>query len=439
MQLKSQSTGNPLKNVSLTEKLTLATTALLGASANAQQVDAEWNYSASLLAYSEPDRVSATELIVTADKAYGDAAKLDLKVVLDSLTGASANGAIEQDNPQTFTRPSGKGQFVTAANTTPLDDTFKDTRLQIAASWTDSITEQSRYTIATNLSREYDYRSVGASGELAWDLNQKNTTLSAGLSFASDEILPEGDIPLAFSSMVIDQGQFVTEDEYWNAFDATRIAESDTVKTSELLLGWTQVINRRMLVQLNYGYADMQGYMTDPFKLLSVVDENGQTLDLVYENRPDSRTQHSLFALTKYHFEESIFDLSYRYISDDWDINSHTIDTHWRFLGDNNSYWEPHFRLYQQGAAEFYQPFLSQAEAVPGFASADYRLGDMTAFTVGLKYGFQLDSGDRAEIRLEYYKQTPNEANQPDGIAGLEDLELYPEVDALILQFNYYF
>lgn len=438
MQLKSHSTGNPLKNVSLTEKLTLATTALLGVSANAQQVDAEWNYSASLLAYSEPDRVSATELIVTADKAYGDAAILDLKVVLDSLTGASANGAIEQNNPQTFTRPSGKGQFVTAANTTPLDDTFKDTRLQIAASWTDSITEQSRYTIATNLSREYDYRSVGASGELAWDLYQKNTTLSAGLSFASDEVLPEGDIPLAFSSMVIDQGQFVTEDEYWNAFDATRIAESDTVKTSELLLGWTQVINRRMLVQLNYGYADMQGYMTDPFKLLSVVDENGQTQDLVYENRPDSRTQHSLFALTKYHFEESIFDLSYRYISDDWEMKSHTIDSHWRFMTKGGSFWEPHVRIYLQDAAEFYQPFLAQSQTTPEFASADYRVGDMSAMTVGLKFGFQLDGGERAEVRLEYYRQTPNKANQPS-VTGLENIDLYPEVDALILQFNYYF
>jgi len=438
MQLKNQSTGSPLKNVSLAEKLTLATTALLGASANAQQVDAEWNYSASLLAYSEPDRVSATELIVTADKAYGDAAKLDLKVVLDSLTGASANGAIEQDNPQTFTRPSGKGQFVTAANNTPLDDTFKDTRLQIAASWTDSITEQSRYTIATNLSREYDYRSVGASGELAWDFNQKNTTLSAGLSFASDEILPEGDIPLAFSSMVIDQGQFVTEDEYWNAFDATRIAESDTVSTSELLLGWTQVINRQMLVQLNYGYADMQGYLTDPFKLLSVVDDNGQTQDLVYENRPDSRTQHSLFALTKYHFDESIFDLSYRYISDDWEMKSHTIDSHWRFMTEGGSFWEPHVRIYLQDAAEFYQPFLAQSQTTPEFASADYRIGDMSAMTVGLKYGFQLEGGERAEVRLEYYRQTPNKANQ-SSVSGLENIELYPEVDALILQFNYYF
>jgi len=430
---------NSKKTINLTEKLALAATALVGASAHAQENDAEWNFSTSALAYSEPDRVSAAELIFTADKAYGDAGLFNFKIVLDSLTGSSANGAIEQNTAQTFTRPSGKGQFVIDANTTPLDDTFRDTRVQINASWTDALAEDMRYTVGTNLSKEYDYQSLSVNAEIAKDFNQKNTTLSAGLSFGSDQVTPEGDIPLAFSSMVIDQGQFASDDEYWAAFDATRIDDSDSITTSELLVGWTQVVNRRMLMQFNYGYADTSGYLTDPFKVLSVVDNTGITQDLVYENRPDSRAQHSLFALTKYHLDESIFDVSYRYITDDWDIQSHTIDTHWRFFTGNNSFWEPHFRFYQQGAAEFYQPFLAQAEAVPGFASADYRVGDMTAFTVGLKYGFQLSGGDRAEVRLEYYKQTPNKANQPSGVTGLDNLDLYAEVDALILQFNYYF
>ena len=434
---KSGRTSN--RKVNLTEKLALAATALVGVNANAQENDAEWDFSASTLAYSEPDRVSAAELIFTADKVYGDTGLLNLKVVLDSLTGSSANGAIEQNTAQTFTRPSGKGQFVTEANSTPLDDTFKDTRLQVNAAWTDALADEMRYTIGTNLSREYDYQSISFSGEIAKDFNQKNTTISAGLSFGSDQVAPEGDIPIALSSMVIDQGQFANDEAYWDAFDATRGDDSDSITTSELLLGWTQVVNRRMLMQFNYGYADTSGYLTDPFKVLSVVDNSGVTQDIVYESRPDSRTQHSIFALTKYHFEESIFDISYRYITDDWEIQSHTIDTHWRFLSNNNSFWEPHFRFYQQSAAEFYQPFLAQSEVTPNFASADYRVGDMTAFTLGLKYGFQLDGGDRAEIRLEYYKQTPNKANQPQGVSGLDNLELYPEVDALIAQFNYYF
>jgi len=438
MQLNTKATCLN-KTINLAEKLTLAATALVGGAAHAQDVDSEWDYSASVLAYSETDRVSAVEIIGTADKNYGDSANLAMKLVLDSLTGSSANGAIEQNTPQTFTRPSGNGQFVIDANDTPLDDTFRDTRVQFNISWTDALAEEMRYTVGSNLSKEYDYTSISINGEIARDFNQKNSTLSAGLSFGADQVSPEGDIPFAFSSMVVDLGQFANDAEYRSAFDATRSNDSDDITTAELLVGWTQVVNRKMLMQFNYGYADTSGYLTDPFKVLSVVNGLGETQDLVYENRPDSRTQHSLFGLMKYHLDNSIFDLSYRYISDDWEIQSHTIDTHWHFFAGDGSFWEPHIRFYQQDAAEFYTPFLAQAAITPEFASADYRVGEMTAVTLGLKYGFQISNGDRAEIRLEYYKQSPTKANEPGGIANLEGLDFYPEVDALILQFNYYF
>ncbi len=442
MQLDSKKQNKPntrRKSASLTDKLTLASTALLGMSAQAQEVDAEWKYSASLLGYTEPDRVSATELIVAADKVFGDSAIANIKVVLDSLTGASANGAIEQSDVQTFTRPSGKGQYQTPAFTAPLDDTFKDTRLQINASWSDVYSQQSRYTLATNLSREYDYRSIGVSGELAWDFDRKNTTLSAGLSYANDEIIPEGGIPLAFASMVIDQGQYDSRDDYWSDFDLTRKGRKRTTETKEVLLGWTQVINRRTLIQVNYGFADMQGYLTDPFKVISRVDLNGNTQDLVYEGRPSTRKQQSLFGLMKYHFDDSIFDLSYRFIRDDWGMRSHTFDSHWRFLNSKSDFWEIHLRLYQQSETDFYQPFLLQSEPLPTYASSDYRIGKMDAYTIGLKYGFELGHGDSAEVRLEFYQQQPKESIMPNNVSGIEPLTLYPRLDALILQINYFF
>ncbi len=427
----------------LAEKLVLAATALIGGNVAANAIetnnDDDWQYSASILTYSEVDRVSAFEVITTADKIYGDSQKLSLKLVLDTLTGASANGAIEQSNVQTFTRPSGKGQFDTAANSTPLDDTFRDTRVQFNVSWTDAITEQSRYTVGSNLSKEYDYQSISANGELAFDFYNKNSTLAVGLSLGVDQYNPEGKIPIAFSSMVVDQGQFASRDDYWTAFDLTRSDSSDTTTTSELLIGWTQVISRKMLVQFNYGYANTSGYLTDPFKILSVVDLLGETQDLVYENRPDSRVQNSLFGLMKYHLDDSILNLSYRYLSNDWEIKSNTIDLRWHFFADNDSFWEPHLRFYQQDAAEFYTPFLADSAPLPEYASADYRLGEMNAVTVGLKYGFKVNGDSRAEVRLEYYQQSNSAANQVTGIENLQGFDLYPDVEAIILQFNYIF
>lgn len=435
--------------LSLADKLAVAAAALVATSAGADSAAAdataaedEWEFVGSVLAYSEPDRVSAAEFIFSADKNYSDTAKFSYKVVLDSLTGASASGAIEQNQVQTFTRPSGRGQYTIAAQETPLDDTFKDTRAQFNVSWTDALTETTRYTVGSNLSKEYDYQSLSFNAELARDFDRRNTTLSVGVSLAADTVDPEGGRPLAFSSMA-ERGQFVDDDAYMTAFNDTRVDGQGDLDTAELLLGWTQIVNRRMVMQLNYSYADVSGYLTDPFKILSVVDNNAVTQQYLYEKRPESRTQHTIFAATKYHLDDSVLDFSYRYLTNDWEIDSHTLDFRWHlFSGDADSnagsFWEPHVRFYQQSAADFYYPYLVEGEALPEFASADYRIGEMTAVTLGLKYGLVLSGGNRAEIRAEYYKQTPKAAGA-EKVAAVEAFDIYPEVDALILQFTYFF
>ncbi len=384
-----------LTNKKLAEKLALAATALVGLTAHGEEADNEWDFSMSLLGYQEIDRVSAVEAIFNAEKDYGDSGHASYKIVIDTLTGSSANGAIEQNTPQTFTHPSGKERYGIDANETPLDDIFHDTRVQINAAWTDAISEDYRYTVGTNLSKEYDYASVSLNGQIARDLNQKNSTVSFGLSGGVDQYDPEGKIPIPFSSMAI-RNQFPSRSAFRSAFNDTRGKESDRITTLETLLGWTQVVNRRMLMQFNYGFSYTDGYLTDPFKILSVVNTSGITQDLIYEKRPDTKAQHSVFGLMKYHLDNSVFDASYRFLTNDWGITSHTIDTHWHFYSSGGSFWEPHIRFYQQGAADFYQPFLAQGTDLPKFASADYRVGEMTAMTVGLKYGFQVGWGGQS-------------------------------------------
>jgi hypothetical protein len=85
--------------------------------------------------------------------------------------------------------------------------------------------------------------------------------------------------------------------------------------------------------------------------------------------------------------DSGIADISYLYATEDWDINSHTINSRFRFNLSDNTYIQPHFRYYQQSTAEFYHLFLLEGSSLPTFASADYRSGEMTAYTIGLKYG----------------------------------------------------
>ncbi|WP_416308620.1 DUF3570 domain-containing protein [Neptunicella sp. SCSIO 80796] len=420
--------------------LAVATCALLGTSSQVVAADNDegWQFDTALLYYGETDRVTAVETVLNASKDFGDQHIFNGKIVVDALTGASASGAVAQPEVQTFTRPSGKGQYQIKASETPLDDTFHDTRVQIDAQWTQPILPETRLSSGVHVSKEYDYLSVALNASLARDFNQKNTTVSAGLSYAFDSIDPEGGRPLALSAMVVNQGQFESEQDYQNAFDATRQEGSDNKDTVDLLLGVTQVINRRMLMQFNYGLSQIDGYLSDPFKVVSVVDTQGITQQLLYENRPDSRTRHNFYWQTKYAMDSGVADLSYRFSTDDWEIDSHTIDSKLRFNLTANSYIQPHFRYYQQSAADFYTPFINQQEAIPEFASADYRVGEMTAYTVGVKYGMQLDDGNELAFRLEYYQQTPK--NNGVNIPGvLQQQDLFPSVKAIIAQVSYRF
>lgn len=414
--------------------LATATCALLGNSTPVA-AEEEWQFDTALMQYAEVDRVMATEAIIAGKKTFGNDEVLSLKLTIDALTGASPNGAVAQSSPQTFTRPSGNGQYIVKAEDTPLDDTFKDTRVQLTGQWTQPILQDYTVSVGGNFSKEYDYLSASVNGNIAKDFNQKNTMISAGMSYAYDIIEPEGGIAKPLTELVIsDFGQ----PNFDEVFDQTRMGSDETKTTTDLLFGVTQVINRQMIVQLNYSYSTTSGYLTDPFKVVSLVNDNGEAQSYLYENRPDERTKHAFFGQTKYHFNNGVLDASYRYMTDDWEIDSHTFDFKYFMPFDNGHYIEPHIRMYTQSAAEFYQPFIQQGEKLPNFVSADYRIGELDTYTLGLKYGIPMSNGNQLAFRLEYYHQTPK-SNGTEAIGQLKDLELYEEVDAIIAQVTYSF
>ena len=174
------------------------------------------------------------------------------------------------------------------------------------------------------------------------------------------------------------EDEFDSSDAYWNAFDQTRQQGSETKSTLDLLLSFTQVINRRTVMLFNYSYSQASGYLTDPFKLISVVNSDGITQENLYEVRPDKRLRHSLFWQTKHALDSGVADVSYRYSNDDWGVDSHTIESRFRYNLTDHSYLQPHVRYYLQSAADFYQPFFLEGETLPQYASADYPIGDMT-------------------------------------------------------------
>lgn len=435
-----------LATKSFATALSVATCTLLGSNAQANTPDdntSEWQFESAVMYYGEAERVQALEGIFAATRTFDEEQILNLKLTVDSLTGASANGAVAQSDVQTFTRPSGKGYYQVKPGEIPLDDTFRDTRVQLNGQWTQPLGRLYTVSGGVHLSNEYDYLSLGVNSSIARDFNNRNTTLSAGFSFALDTISPEGGIPDALTTMPnysLGQGGEIGwgSEESKAAFDLSRSREDDEKTTLDLLFGITQVINKDLITQFNYSYSQVDGYMTDPFKVVSVVDSDGRTTHNVYESRPDSRQKNSVFAQAKYHLSGSVIDVSYRYFWDDWQIKSNTIDFRYWLPFNHGGYLEPHIRYYTQEAADFYKPFINDAQELPLFMSADYRVGDLAATTLGLKYGHPNTDGTEWSVRLEWYHQTSNDVGKAlPGSLTADDV--YSDVDALILQFNYKF
>ena len=125
-------------------------------------------------------------------------------------------------------------------------------------------------------------------------------------------------------------------------------------------------------------------------------------------------------------------------MTDDWDIDSHTVDVHYRWPLSDDVYLEPHLRWYSQSSAEFYRLSLINGDPLPTYASSDYRLGEFDAITAGLKFGWKTRNDNDMSVRVEWYQQMGSVAG--DQLIGNQSLrDNYPDLNALIVQFSYRF
>ena len=438
--------------------LATATCALLGTNMPQPAMAMEpllkdWEYESALLYYTEQKRVTAVEPVISGKKDLGNDQYLTLKFVVDSLSGASANGAVPTNKVQTFGSPSGQSSYTVAPNETPLDPTFQDTRFAGNVLWEKPTTRQLKALFGASFSSETDYSSLGVSGTLTYDANNKNTTFSLGASYNRDSVSPTGGTPQAFTPVPTgatgDGGEGEGENE------GSSFGSGNTKNVSDLMFGITQILSRQTLMQLNYSYGKSSGYLTDPYKLLSVVDSNGDLIscsnpavnftcptagDLyLYEKRPDSRIRQSVYWKINHQFTDDVAYLSYRYYWDDWGIKSHTVDLHYRYQIGHHTYLQPHLRYYKQTAANFYHYFLLNTvnpQDLPDYASADYRLGAMTTKTIGLLYGAELSKRSEFTFRAEYIQQS-GDSHPAEAVGKLRNYDLFPTINAYVLQLGY--
>ena len=331
--------------------------------------------------------------------------RVNLKAVLDTMSGSTPSGAVKTSGgSDTVTGASGGGgSAITDPNASALAK-FDDTRLAISLNWTHS--HQNNWTVDYNgaVSVENDYRSFGGAITVNKETEKKDYKFTVGLAGTYDQIyrVGVGGTPVPLTQIA--DNQFAGEGEK---------------STTDLILGLTHIINRRTVGQVNLAYSLSSGYLTDPYKVFSVVDEpTGVPIDdsSYFEGRPGDRQRASItFHLNHQLYpSNNILHGSYRYYTDDWEVDSHTLDLNYRFRFANTNWLEPRIRLYTQTKAYFYQNqfYVDDAGAsdpttkFPEYISADYRLDDMSSVTPGIRYGQENGKDGQLRARLEYMYQS---------------------------------
>jgi hypothetical protein len=359
----------------------------MATSAQGQTATPDWQLEASTLYYGEKDRTRIVEPVVRATRLFSDRQSVSIGFGFDSMTGASPTGARPSGAIQTTTTPSGNINTVPAGNT-PLSP-FRDQRYALDLAWQQPLGRVLQSTAGFHFSHEKDYRSLGSSGTLSAELLERTLTLTIGGGYNRDRVTPEGGTHVG-----------LTEDSLLAG------SPDNPKRVTSAMAGVSRVLSRRWLVGLNASRSWESGYLTDPYKMVSLFGSADTTTGQLSEKRPSDRDRKDVMGSSVYHFTEDVVYASYRYYWDDWGLRSHTADLKYRHELGHGHYLQPHFRYYTQTQADFFTWGLEANAPLPAFASSDERLAPFHTMTYGLKYGLPLPgSASELGLRVEYMRR----------------------------------
>jgi hypothetical protein len=394
-----------------------------------------WTMEQATLVYKEVDQVQVIEPVLRLKRQLAGEREIALRFGFDAMSGASPNGGTSSNVRQTFTSPSGNS-YSAQPGELPRR-TFHDERFSGGIEYTMPLRPLLKLTSGANFSVETDYLSLGLSSSIAWELNQRHTTLNAGLSLNQDTVSPEGGLPVGL--------EHVSQRE--------ENSESDSKTLVDGLIGVTQVMNERWLLQVNLGMGHDSGYMTEPYKGVSVLDADGVPETepggdplMLNERRPDSRSRNTLLVRNMLHLGRDVLHVAWRMYHDDWGVDSHSLDLkYWlkpdSFFGRHDWSFRPHIRWATQTAADFYQPWLGSdeyADYTPASSldlSSDHRLGEMESLTAGLRVDFPETALGRFWLKPEYMVQRWA-LNEPIP-AGLGSSDPIPDLKVMMVTLGF--
>jgi hypothetical protein len=331
----------------------------------------------AVLGYKERGLMKVTEPILWGRVQFLDVWEVRASAAVDIITGAS---------PQLVTNASGHPvQSISGAS---INDRRNTGDLKVTRRFGDLSIAASR-----SLSKEEDYHSKAFGLEARLDLNQRNTTVTAGYGASNDRVLSSDNASL-----------------------------NERRDTREYLVGVTQVLSPTALAQSTLSVTRGHGWYNDPYKLTFTFPAAGGLVLLAADRRPDHRETVAWLTRLRKHFPEQggTLQADYRFYRDDWGIRSHTVEVAWQQpLGERWSL-RPGLRYYTQDAADFYSPTIPLSR--PAILSSDQRLGAFGGISPSLRAEVRLDHGITVEGTIGYMHNARNLHLGGEGSPAFETL-----------------
>jgi hypothetical protein len=226
-------------------------------------------------------------------------------------------------------------------------------------------------TLSGGVSVEDDYTSINFGFNREKSFNQKNTTFSWGLAMNNDTSDP-------------------------TSTSATPDPKKEHKQAGTFSVGFAQVIDRASAIQTSLVYQYSDGYLDDPYKLVSAGGVNRADL------RPGTKSQFSWLTRYRHHFKAAKGSLhaDYQFYWDTWDVSSHTFELGWYQTLFDRVTLSPTLRYYTQSGARFYAPFFASTLPADRNASSDYRLSPFGAISYRLRAETRLADKLKMDWRL---------------------------------------
>jgi hypothetical protein len=150
----------------------------------------------------------------------------------------------------------------------------------------------------------------------------------------------------------------------------------------------TQVVTPTTLVQIGAEWNEVNGLQHNPYRNVYV--------DGAYapEVHPDARTRRDVFfKVNQYLSNRSSAKVSYKYYTDDWGIDSHTLQAKLNQYVSDSVIVRYRYRFYDQSAADFFRDDYLIPGGVNGYRTGDYRMGEFTAHLFGTRMSWNIGRG----------------------------------------------